>query len=294
MPVILHGIDPVEFRKYTSVDSLIVAGNPLPDEAVDYDPPAALISTGVASRLQAFDSDDHLFIFAPRREGRINLANPMASFFTDSVQCFGIIETMQNDFDAATICVPIDIARSLLQYDREGSSVAVKARGDTDPGRLASKISEAVGENYVVRDRMRQQDVNFRMVQIEKWVTGLLLVFILVIASFNIISTMTMFVLEKRRQMQTFRALGMRRNEIGRIFGWESLYITLLGGGSGLLLGVGLSILQERWGLLKMHGGDGASMIVQAYPVQLVWSAHIQYIYYLFNIIDFPIFSSHF
>lgn len=272
MPVILHGIDPVEFRKYTSVDSLIVAGNPLPDDAVDYDPPAALISTGVASRLQAFDSDDHLFIFAPRREGRINLANPMASFFTDSVQCFGIIETMQNDFDAATICVPIDIARSLLQYDREGSSVAVKARGDTDPGRLASKISGAVGENYVVRDRMRQQDVNFRMVQIEKWVTGLLLVFILVIASFNIISTMTMFVLEKRRQMQTFRALGMRSNEIGRIFGWESLYITLLGGGSGLLLGVGLSILQERCGLLKMHGGDGASMIVQAYPVQLVWS----------------------
>lgn len=271
MPVMLHGIEPEAFRNYTSVDSLVVSGTTIPYEAIDFEPPAALITTGVASRLQAFLPGDRLFLFAPRREGRINLANPMASFFTDSIQTFGIIETMQTDFDAATICVPIDIARSLLQYENQGSSVAVKAGDGVDLRRLADSISAAVGGSYEVRDRLRQQAMSFRMVQIEKWVTGLLLIFILVIASFNIISTMTMFVLEKRRQMQTLRSLGMRRGDIGSIFGWESLYITLLGGGGGLVLGVILSLLQERYGLLKMSGDSGA-LIVQAYPVQLVWS----------------------
>jgi ABC-type lipoprotein release transport system permease subunit len=108
------------------------------------------------------------------------------------------------------------------------------------------------------------------MVQIEKWVTGLLLLFILIIASFNIISTMTMFVLEKRRQMRTLRALGMERGRVGGIFAWESLYITLLGGVAGILLGVLLCLLQQHFGLIGMQGGE--NMLVRSYPVRLMWS----------------------
>lgn len=274
MPVMLRGVDPEAFRSYTSVDSLVIAGESLPDDAVEYDPPAALISVGVASRLQAFttgDEGDYIFLFTPRREGRINIANPLTSFFTDSVQTAGIFESLQTEYDAATVYVPIEVARGLLQYESAGSSIAVKALPGVNIEELAEKIAEKIGDKYVVNDRMRQQAINFRMVQIEKWVTGLLLFFILIIASFNIISTMTMFVLEKRRQMSALRALGMERRRIGAIFGWESLYITFMGAGSGMILGIGLCLAQESFGLLKMKG-DAANMLVQAYPVQLVWS----------------------
>lgn len=270
MPVMLRGVEPRAFRSYTAIDSLIVSGNTLPWSAIDYDPPAGLVSVGVASRLQAF-GQDAIFLFAPRREGRINLANPAASFYTDSLQVCGVFESLQTDFDASTIYVPIEVARGLLDYDTQATSVAVRVAADADLAEVARRIAATIGEGYEVKDRMRQQEVSFRMVQIEKWVTGILLLFILVIASFNIISTMTMFVLEKRRQMLTFRALGMERGGIGAIFGWESLYITLIGGVGGALLGIGLCVLQSRYGLLRL-AGEADSMVVEAYPVHFLWS----------------------
>ncbi|MDE6011088.1 MAG: ABC transporter permease [Muribaculaceae bacterium] len=271
MPIILRGVNPAAFRSYTTIDSLIVGGSPMPRDAIDRNPPAGLISVGVASRLQTFDPGDRVFLFAPRREGRINLANPAASFLTDSLEVSGIFESHQTDYDTSTVYVPIEVARGLFGYETQASSVAVKVAAGADATEVARRIGDAIGVGYVVKDRMRQQEVSFRMVQIEKWVTGLLLLFILVIASFNIISTMTMFVLEKRRQMLTFRALGMERGSIGAIFGWESLYITLLGGLCGIALGVALCLLQQHYGLIRMQGGEG-SLLVQAYPVQLIWS----------------------
>ena len=268
MPVMLRGVVPADFRRMSAIDSIIVAGDVLPVDAVDHDPPAGLMSVGVGMRLQAYDPESVLFLFAPRREGRINMANPISSFFTDSVRAVGVFESYQQDFDANTLYVPIEVARGLFQYDSQATSVAVRAARGVDPVRLAERISAAVGGDYVVRDRERQQEVNFRMVNIEKWVTALLLLFILVIASFNIISTMTMFVLEKRRSMLTLRALGMRAGRIGAVFGWESMYITLLGAVSGMLLGVGLCLLQERYGLIAM-AGDAGNMLIKAYPVRL-------------------------
>lgn len=271
MPIMLRGVEPMAFRQYTSIDSLIVSGNTLSEEAIDYDPPAGLIAVGVASRLQAFNTGENLFIFTPRREGHINLANPATSFLTDSIQITGILETRQSDYDSNSVYVPIEVARGLFQYDTQASSIAVKASPGVSPETLAEHISGKIGKHYIVKDRMHQQEVNFRMVQIEKWVTGVLLLFILVIASFNIISTMTMFVLEKRRQIQTLRSLGMERGAIGAIFGWESLYITIAGGMIGIILGVSLCLLQSHFGFIRMQGSE-SSMLIQAYPVQLIWS----------------------
>lgn len=271
MPVMLRGVEPQAFRHYTHIDSLIVSGITLPSNAMEYEPPAGLISVGVASRLQAFNPGECLFLFAPKREGRINLANPAASFFTDSITTVGIFESLQNEYDAATIYVDIEMARELLQYGSDATSIVVKGNADVDLSSLSDAIAGVVGKHFVVRDRLHQQELNFRMVQIEKWVTGLLLLFILVIASFNIISTMTMFVLEKRRQMRTLRSIGMAGASIGEIFGWESLYITFIGALSGIVSGIGLCLLQEHFGLIKMQG-NAENMLLQAYPVKLIWS----------------------
>lgn len=278
MPVMLRGVDPEAFRRITSIDSLIIAGEPL---AADLDAsglPGCLMSVGVGSRLQAYNpGEDPLFLFAPRREGRINPNNPATSFFTDSVAVVGVFQSGQGEVDESTLYVPIDVARGLFQYDVEATGIHIKAAAGEDIGEVAERVARKLNgvatlgrpdgfdADYVVRDRARLQETNFRMVEIEKWVTALLLFFILVIASFNIISTLTMFVLEKRRSMGALRSMGMTAGRIGGIFAWESMYVTLLGGLGGVLLGVGATLAQQHFGLITM---DNGALTPIPYPVR--------------------------
>lgn len=271
MPVMLRGIEPSEFRRLTKIDSIIVAGKSLPADAIDHDPPKGLISVGVGSRLQAYaPGEDRLFIFAPRREGMINPNNPLSSFFTDSIAVEGVFQSDRSEMDANTMIVPIDVARGLFQYEDESTAIYVKAKPGIDPEELATSISRHINsggkERYAVTDRQRLEEVSWRMVEIEKWITTLLLFFILIIASFNIISTMTMFVLEKRRSLYILRALGMTPGRIGRVFGSESLYIMIIGGAIGILLGIGLTLLQQTYGLITIDPGASDPI---AYPVRL-------------------------
>lgn len=282
MPVMLRGVDPTVFSRLTAIDSLIIAGSPMPEDALDHDPPIGLISVGVGQRLKAYSPGDApLFVFAPRREGRINPNNPLASFFTDSISVAGVFRSDQSDYDATTVYVPLDVARGLFQYDTEATSVQVKVRHGADLTSTAETIARAINGNsrlgesqaddsqYIIKDRRRLEEVSFRMVEIEKWVTALLLFFILVIASFNIISTMTMFVLEKRRSLAALRALGMPKRRIGAVFAWESRYVTLLGGIAGIILGTGLTLLQQYCGLIRISGGFHGESI--PYPVKMAW-----------------------
>lgn len=271
MPVMLRGIIPEDFRRICAMDSMIIDGRPLPADAIDNEPPLGVITTGVAISLKNYYPGSGIFLFAPRREGRINPANPLSSFFTDSIHVAGILETRQNDIDINSVYVPIELARGLFQYESQATSVIIKGKNGGDPAALAKAISAKIGNNFEVKDRARQQEINFRMVNVEKWVTGLLLTFILLIASFNIISTLTMFVLEKRHSISALRAMGLSRRRIGNIFGWESMYVTVIGAGIGILLGISLCLLQENFGLIKMHG-DAAEAILRNYPVVIQWS----------------------
>ncbi len=106
------------------------------------------------------------------------------------------------------------------------------------------------------------------MIEIEKWVTFLLLFFILTIASFNLVSTLSMLVLEKQDSLHTLRSLGMTRRAIAGVFRWESLLVSLIGGAGGILIGVGLCLLQEKFGMIKLNGDPG-SLVVSAYPVEV-------------------------
>lgn len=269
MPVMLRGVDFEALKRITKIDSIMLGEEPVPASPLDFDPPAGLISPGVASRLGSYSPSDRIFLFAPRREGRINIANPAMSFFQDSITAIGVFESRRNEMDANSVFVPIEVARGLLQYDTEATSIVAKCTPDTDPATLAGNLRISLGRDYVVKDRAQIQEISFRMVNIEKWITALLLFFILIIASFNIISTMTMIVLEKRGSISVLRAMGMRSRQIGRVFAWESFYITSIGAIAGILLGTALCLLQEHFGLIKI-GGDETRMIMQDYPVRLL------------------------
>lgn len=267
MPVTLRGVDPEAYARITSVDSIIFEGAKMKDLT----PADAVVSVGTGQQLAIYATGGTLLLFAPRREGRVNLANPMSSFLTDSVSVAGIFQAMQSDYDSNTVICDITTARNLFQYTTEATQLEVKATPGADLPALASDIELSLGPNAVAKDRARQQQTNFRMVEIEKWVTFLLLIFILLIASFNIISTLCMLIIEKQHSMATLSALGMSRKSIGATFWWESMYVSMSGGIAGIIIGLALCLIQEHFGLIKL-GGDPEAMIITAYPVAVEWS----------------------
>lgn len=268
MPISIRGVDLKLYSKITSIDSIMIDRV----SAKTFSESDGAISVGVAKQLGIYETNaTPLFIFAPKREGRVNLANPLMSFVTDSVNVAGIFQAMQSEYDENTVVCDIGVARNLFQYKDESTSIEVKAKADVSPQKLAARIKERLNTDRVtVKDRMEQQEMNFRMISIEKWVTFLLMVFILLIASFNIISTLCMLIIEKQQSMATLSSLGMTRSSIGKTFWWESVFVTLIGGVSGIVIGIALCLVQQHFGLIKL-GGDPSAMIVSSYPVIVEW-----------------------
>ena len=266
MPITLKGVTPEVYSTVTAIDSIMVVKG----EGEALSTSNAAISVGVAKRLGIYSTDVPLLIFAPRREGRVNLANPLSSFLTDSLNVGGVFQAMQSEYDENTVICDIATARDLFQYDTQASAIEIKGTPGYNPLKLTQEIKTFLGEDYVVKDRAQQQALNFRMVQIEKWVTFLLLVFILVIASFNIISTLCMLIIDKEGSISTLSALGMKKRKIGSLFGWQSLFVSVGGGAVGIIIGLVVCLIQQHFGVIKL-AGDPQSMVVNAYPVVVEW-----------------------
>ncbi len=277
-PVTLKGVRVADYRRMTSLDSILLDGSvpleaPAPVDAETGeggDAAPASLSVGAAMRVGVGSVGARLTVFAPKRVGRVNLSNPLSSFMVDSLLCTSVFESQQSDLDDNTVVTDLERVRSLLMYDTEGSAVEVMAAPGTDPTSLAEAIRDATGGRWDVRDRARQRMAEFRMVNVEKWMSFLLLSFILVIASFNIISTVSMMVVDRQEVMRTLLALGMSRRRVGGVFAWESLLVTLCGGAAGMALGSLLCLAQQTWGLVRLNG-DPSSLVVSAYPVHLMW-----------------------
>ncbi len=262
MPIDLRGVPLNRYPEITGISERVLQGGEYPGHPGN----DGIISIGTAGSLRIPAPGVEFLIFAPRRNGRINPANPITSFITDSIKVSGVFRTDRVETDERTVICDINLARRLFQYTTEGTGVEVKALDGISPRKLASEISSTLGGDYKVCDRFMMQEVNFRMINIEKWVSFLLLFFILIIAGFNIISTLCMAVIEKRRSLWTLRALGMSRRTAGAIFGWESMLVSLLGGIIGIILGLALCLIQQHWGIIHL-AGDPADLLVRAYPV---------------------------
>lgn len=287
LPVTIKGVDPDSLAAHSGIAGVILPGGRIPapyyeempefeyyedyEEYIANTPkPEALPSVGAAMRIGNMVDGEEFMLFAPRREGRYNPANPAASFVADSVKVSGVFETKQREYDEDMIIVPIGLARHLFQYDDEATSFEIAIKKNASPDEVLHSLQSKLHGLANLKDRHQMQEINFRMVNIEKWVSFLLLAFILMIAGFNIISTMTMLVLEKKRQLSLLHALGMRRSFIGRIFSNESLIVSLMGGIVGIGLGVLLCWLQQEFGLIRLSG-DPSKLMMSVYPVKIIW-----------------------
>lgn len=266
MPIFLKGITGFETESYT--DTAFTSAALYKSESTEEtDINRAFLSIGTAAGLNA-RPDSRVLLFAPRREGRLNLSNPASSFIADSVITTLIFQTNRAETDQNTVLTDIELVRELLQYEDEASSIEISVNPGTDIDALTLSLKKDLGMNFTVKDRLQQQEMNFRMISIEKWITFLLLFFILVIASFNIISSLSMLVLDKEKSIGTLRAIGFSRHGIGNIFFWQSIFVTGVGGLAGIILGIVLTLIQQNFGIIRLQG-DPESLLVTAYPVQL-------------------------
>ena len=268
MPVTLKGV-PNGYDSLTNIRGTIIDGKYLLDDGISQ---YSVIAIGPALSLNV--RPDYLkmvSLYTPRRRGNINLANPATALRSDSVFVSGVFQIEQNKYDRSTMFVSIEMARRLFDYTTQATAVELRlAPGANEPAVMAA-LTDALGEQYVVKNRLMQQAEAFRMVNIEKWVTFLLLGFILVIATFNVIGALSLLIIEKTDSIDTFRNLGASNKLISRIFVMEGWVISFTGTVLGIALGLLLCLLQEHFGLIEMQG-NAATLIITAYPVAVQWT----------------------
>ena len=208
-----------------------------------------------------------LEIYYPDREGSISLSNPAASLRSTKVTVAGLL-AINSELDAELVLVPIETMRELLDYDDEVSAVEIRVqKGTTDKALngLAAELAERLGADYQVLDRYRQNEALYKMMRYEKLAIYMILIFIVIIIAFNIYSSLTMLIIEKKDDIGTLRSLGAPEPMTRRIFLLEGWLISLLGLVIGLVLGIVLVYLQQKFGLIRMPG----NYVISAYPVIL-------------------------
>ena len=217
-----------------------------------------------------------LEIYYPDREGSVSLSNPAASLRSTKVTVAGLF-AINAELDAELVLVPIETMRELLDYDDEVSAVEIRVKeGTTDKALkgLVSQLEQRLGPDFTVLDRYRQNEALYKMMRYEKLAIYMILIFIVIIIAFNIYSSLTMLIIEKKDDIGTLRSLGAPEPMTRRIFLLEGWFISLLGLVIGLVLGIACVLLQQKFGLIRMPG----SYIISAYPVilkasDIIWTA---------------------
>ena len=211
-----------------------------------------------------------LEIWFPDREESISLTNPMASVRSVKARP-SCIFSINSDTDASTIILPLESMRSLLNRSDEVSGVEIRLVPDCtrrQKKEVLNTLQTLLGEGFVVKDRIQQNESLYKMMTYEKASLFLILVFIIIIIGFNIFGCLSMLIIEKSEDIDTFRSMGADDPLIRRFFVLEGWLISLLGLAIGLVLGIGLTLIQQKFGVIPMPG----NYLVSSYPVQLKWS----------------------
>ena len=265
LPAHLMGIDD-NFQQLTQIDSIITDGTfSVYDGAFE----RAVLGQGLANQVGInahFVGGIH--VYSPKRTERVNLMRPDESFNEATVFISSTFAVNQVKYDDTYMLISLPLARYLFDYD----SVTVTALNlqlspDVTTRQTKKQIQHILGDNFQVLDRYEQQADFFRILKIEKLLTILLMAFILLIACFNIISSLSMLMIDKKEDIRILNNLGADLPTIRKIFLYEGWLISSLGAVIGLIVGLILSLIQEHFGLIKL--GNGTQYVISAYPVQV-------------------------
>ena len=265
---VIKGVED-NFEELTPIDTILFGRGELllHDEVVDYAIPGVQLLATLGTGIRFLDP---LEVYAPKRGAKVNMANPAASFTGGNLFSSGLVFAVnQEKYDGSYILTSLKFARQLFQYTTEVSAINLKMKEGTDIDAFKRKLEKHLGERFRVLDRYEQQADTLRIMKIEKFISYLFLTFILMIACFNVIGSLSMLIIDKRDDVVTLRNLGANDRQIVRIFLFEGRLISFIGAVSGIVLGVLLCWLQQTFGLISL--GAAGSFIVDAYPVSVHW-----------------------
>ncbi len=264
-PARVMGVDSV-FQLITHIDTIITDGYfSVFDGAFD----RCVMGRGLATQIGVnahFVGAVHLY--APKRLERVNMLRPDEAFLHEKAFMAGTFAVNQTSYDDQLLLVSLPLARRLFQYDTltvTALELQLDPKGHISARQMKAQLRECLGEGYVVADRYEQQSDFFRILKIEKLLTALLLAFILLIACFNVIGSLSMLIIDKQDDICILRHLGATPQIIRRIFLCEGWFIIVLGAVFGLVIGLTICLLQQHLGLLKL--GSGTDYVISAYPV---------------------------
>jgi lipoprotein-releasing system permease protein len=213
--------------------------------------------------------DNYLRVYAPRRQGQLDLSNPQDGFVVDSLLSSGVVFAVnQSKYDKNYILTSLSFARRLFDQPGKITALELRLKPGSDFDAVKSEMKDIAGDKYKVLDRYEQQQDTFKIMNIEKLMAYLFLTFILVVACFNIIGSLSMLIIDKKDDVVTLRNLGATDHDITRIFMLEGRLITVIGAILGIAIGLLLCLLQQQFGFVRMGNADG-TFIINAYPVSV-------------------------
>jgi lipoprotein-releasing system permease protein len=257
----LKGVSP-DYRRMTGVDTMMVDGDfLLKNKYGDF----MVLGGGVAARLQVrlMDMETPVQVYFPNAASEAAL-NPMNAFNIENIAPVGVF-SIQQDIDDNVVLIPIDFARKLMNQAHAATSIEIGLDKKASLDEIQKQIQDMLGDDYLVENRMQQNEMMYKVMQSEKWSSFLILGFILLIAIFNVVGSTTVLIIEKRKDIQSLSHLGAEESLIKRIFLFEGMLISLFGAISGLILGLVLILLQKHFGIIPMSGG----FAVDAFPVAM-------------------------
>ena len=213
--------------------------------------------------------DNYLRVYAPRRQGQLDLSNPQDGFVVDSLLSSGVVFAVnQSKYDKNYILTSLSFARRLFDEPGKITALELRLKPGSDFDAVKTEMKDIAGDKYKVLDRYEQQQDTFKIMNIEKLMAYLFLTFILVVACFNIIGSLSMLIIDKKDDVVTLRNLGATDHDITRIFMLEGRLITVIGAILGIAIGLLLCLLQQQFGFVRMGNADG-TFIINAYPVSV-------------------------
>ena len=263
--VSVKGVSP-DYLHSMGIDSLLIDGN----ATLQYsEGPAAVMGAIAAGNIQLnLHSPEQLKVYYPKRLLK-NLADPSKAFNIDYVIPAGVFASY-TEYDEKYVFVPLDFARSIMNYENEVTFIELKLKNPKDYAKIRTSIEKVLGENYILKDKYQQEESLYKTMKSEKLMVFVILAFILVVAGFNMIGTLSMLIIEKKDDLSVLYAMGARKSLVRKIFLVQGGFISLLGGLAGLLIGLLVCFLQMKFHIVGL--GDGSSgYLINYYPVQIEW-----------------------
>lgn len=251
------------YTRMTGMDTMMYAGT---FRLSEHEIVRGVMGAGVAYKLgiQLDDFEHPVDVFMPDRTASVG--DVASSFSQRPIYPAGIF-SIQQDLDNKFVLVPVDFIRDLMHYTSEVTSIELGVTNPAITGRVKNAVKEILGDQYKVQDKFEQQELLYKIIQSEKWAIFALLAFILLLAIFNVVGSLTLLILEKRKDIAVLQTMGASNRTIRRIFLLEGIQISFWGNMAGLLIGGALAYIQQRFGVIGI--GQAETLVIDAYPVKI-------------------------